>query len=378
MKEKREIQKGNRIWRPRAFCILATTLILWIWGDIAQPQATNCQVGTYDCAGQLYLYNSNIGVGTTTPNSKLDVNGLFLVSGVNTPTTGSGVSIYQSSGTGVIDSYNWGAAARNPLQLYGNPLVLQPGSGSVGIGTTSPGAQLDVAVGSVQCCATQVPNISLAQGSNANGQMSWLQFHNAGEAEAYIRLAGGGPAGGPRAGQRRLEIGDSQGVTTGLTVTGNVGIGTTNLNSRLNVSWNANNLGSAAIFGVSTGSAYAGIWGEAQGTTHIGTYGRGNDNVNSAGVQGYAGSFPGSIGVNGGAGSGADSIGVNGVGGFGTNSVGGRFASQGGGYNLKLPARNNDSVGIHIYATTVGCASGEISLAPTNTTGGQKLCVRGY
>lgn len=151
MKKNRETKKTSTLWRSRSFCILATTLILWVWGDIAQPQATSCQVGTYDCAGQLYLSNGNVGIGTT-----------------------------------------------------------------------SPGAILDVGVGSVQCCATQTPNISLAQGSNANGQMSWLQFHNSGEAEAYIRLAGGGPAGGPRAGQRRLEIGDSQNVKTGLTVTGNV------------------------------------------------------------------------------------------------------------------------------------------------------------
>ena len=69
--------------------------------------------------------------------------------------------------------------------------------------------------------------VSLAENTSVSGRPSWLQFHNAGESEAFIRLAGGGPAGSGREGIRRFEIGDSQGVSTGLTVTGNVGIGTT-------------------------------------------------------------------------------------------------------------------------------------------------------
>lgn len=81
MKDTREIKKASRIWRSRSFCILATTLILWVWGDIAQPQATSCQVGTYDCSGQLYLYNGNVGVGVTAPGEKLQVQGNMAISG---------------------------------------------------------------------------------------------------------------------------------------------------------------------------------------------------------------------------------------------------------------------------------------------------------
>jgi hypothetical protein len=172
MEEKREIQKGTLIWRSRSFCVIAVgvslwALGLWVLGAIGQTQTTACQVGVYECLGQLYLSNGNVGIGTS-----------------------------------------------------------------------APGANLDVGVGATQCCASQVPNISLAQASSTNNQMSWLQFHNAGESEAYIRLAGAGPAGSPRAGQRRLEIGDTQGALAGLTVTGNVGIGTTNPIEKLQVAGN--------------------------------------------------------------------------------------------------------------------------------------------
>lgn len=94
-------------------------------------------------------------------------------------------------------------------------------AGRVGIGTAAPAAQLDIrANGADPCCApgTVTPNISLSQLTNSTGQMSWIQFHNNGESEAYIRLSGGG--GGARAGYRRIEIGDNQGVGTGLRTSG--------------------------------------------------------------------------------------------------------------------------------------------------------------
>jgi hypothetical protein len=62
----------------------------------------------------------------------------------------------------------------------------------------------------------------LAEKPAGTGRRAWLQFHNQDEAEAYIRLAGGGPAGSGRDGPRRFEIGDNQGVTTDLKISGNV------------------------------------------------------------------------------------------------------------------------------------------------------------
>src|SRR3712207_5509602 len=94
---------------------------------------------------------------------------------------------------------------------------------NVGIGMTTPGAKLDVTgSGLPQCCAPVLPTVSLSEDSAGTNRQAWLQFHNGGEAEAFIRLAGAGSAGSGREGQRRLEIGDNQGVGTDLIVTGNI------------------------------------------------------------------------------------------------------------------------------------------------------------
>jgi len=193
-----------------------------------------------------YYNNGNVGIGTDSPGAKLHVkaSGSSIVKSEG----GTGYGSFYAVGGGTnasylflgnaggeksrISSFNDGTLMFSNTTSATERMRITP-SGNVGIGTTNPGAKLDVGEGSSQCCASQTPNISLAQASNSNGKMSWLQFHNSGESEAYIRLAGGGT--GIRAGQRRLEIGDSQGVSTGLTVTGNVGIGTVSPDQKLQV-----------------------------------------------------------------------------------------------------------------------------------------------
>ena len=221
----------------------ATSSALWIDAQANAPILLNA--GT----------TGNVGIGTTSPSYKLDANGnirattsvtafaggaqgyVGMVAG--TATNPGYVQWYRPDATTRIAYIGWGTSGANNLNLtLENGANFAVNGGNVGIGISTPGAMLDVANGSLQCCATQTPNISLAQQSSVNGYMSWLQFHNSGEAEGYIRLAGGA-ASGIRSGQRRFEIGDSQSVGTSLTVTGNIGIGTTSPGYKLHVAGTA-------------------------------------------------------------------------------------------------------------------------------------------
>ncbi len=108
----------------------------------------------------------NFGIGTTTPTSKLEVAGVPLSS-----TPGFKIS---NSGTGqTLDMGLWygGATTNGWINANGGPLLLQPGGGNVGIGTTSPTSLLNVA------------GNALFQGANSvyqNGAYSTLDTRAAG------------------------------------------------------------------------------------------------------------------------------------------------------------------------------------------------------
>jgi hypothetical protein len=170
----------------------------------------------------------DVGIGTPTPDAKLTIqkdegNGQFSsrpaqirIHGHTNPNNKLELGYDTVGNFAVIGALTEMVAWRN--------IILANNGGNVGIGTTAPGAKLDISGsgGANQCCAPVRPTLSLAEASSAQNRQAWLQFHNGGEAEAYIRLAGGGPAGSGREGERRLEIGDSQGVNTGLTVQGDI------------------------------------------------------------------------------------------------------------------------------------------------------------
>jgi hypothetical protein len=109
----------------------------------------------------------------------------------------------------------------------GNVHVME---GNMGVGTETPGARLNVVGKSLfsrdnagECCGSD-ETIAIAEVSNSTGRESSISFHNGGEAEAFIRLRGGG--GGVRAGQRRFFFGDNQNSATTLQIQGLTGTGT--------------------------------------------------------------------------------------------------------------------------------------------------------
>ena len=85
---------------------------------------------------------SNVGIGTTVPQGALDVDG-GSGSGVAVRQTGAPSSSFTLAGLylGGTGSYGWLQASGSSSN---NPLVFNSNGGNVGIGTTVPGAKLDV------------------------------------------------------------------------------------------------------------------------------------------------------------------------------------------------------------------------------------------
>ena len=82
------------------------------------------------------LKNGNVGIGTTSPSQKLDVNGTIQTTGFKLPTGAGAGKVLTSDANGVA---TW--AASTGWTLTGTDLTT---TGNVGIGTTTPGATLDI------------------------------------------------------------------------------------------------------------------------------------------------------------------------------------------------------------------------------------------
>lgn len=139
--------------------------------------------------GPIYFTGGNVGIGPTAPANKLDIG-----SGAFTALPGIAAAVSNTSGNSVLSLGQSMTARGRLVWVYnaseasgymalgnpgGQPLVLQDGSGNVGIGTTSPQQLLHVGTGAIEVngaststtYASRVPSVIF---SRADIPTSWL------------------------------------------------------------------------------------------------------------------------------------------------------------------------------------------------------------
>jgi hypothetical protein len=274
--------------------------------------------------GNSYFNGGNVGIGTTSPSSKLHVNagsaridgGSYNLTVDHGAGSGSAGVVLQSTGSNLpfvrwTDGTNINAGIRgtsaNALKFQTNGFndrMTIDGSGNVGIGTNSPGAKLELAGSSGELLklndssATGNPYISFFQ---ANTRRSYIQHVDSGNNLTLTSEYGG----------IRFMTGTGGTETEKMIInsTGNVGIGTTSPEARLDVA----SAGNAIQIRRSNG--YASIKANSDNSGHLIL-----DSYNSSGavfLQHYVGgnvymvSGGGSVGI--GTTSPADKLHVNGT-----------------------------------------------------------------
>ncbi len=221
----------------------------------------------------IMLASGNFGIGTTNPQSKLDVNGDINISG-NGVLKMDGVTLVENNNNGGdADLYyncrvirnttrtdgmwiNYNSSGNNAadLRFYANGnserVRIKADTGNVGIGTTSPTAKLHLNDSPVDSTIYYIPNSTTSTYTHFDKSIQFSRTNT--YRNFYIGLLGnntnngnvlafGGDGGGgsdPNIGMTldsngRLDIGSLGG---GLNVVGNVGFGTTSPTGKLHIS----------------------------------------------------------------------------------------------------------------------------------------------
>jgi hypothetical protein len=236
-------------------------------GSIASP-GSNTQV-LYNNSGVIsansgFVYNSgNVGINTTSPTSKLTVNGNTHIIGSGTPGSGAGMELQYSSNTSYIGSYDRDSSVYRNLFFYSADTIFENGgtermritsAGNVGIGTSGPSARLFISAPALGTSAGDYSLNSIHYNINSNAEeleiksvreasgndwtyggkriqlridstyMGYMQFNGYGN-NYGISFGTGGTTSAPGNVTERMRI------TNG----GNVGIGTTSPQGKLSV-----------------------------------------------------------------------------------------------------------------------------------------------
>lgn len=212
--------------------------------SIKQRIVGNGDIGLYDntnSATRLYINNlGNVGIGTTSPTEKLEINGGNLKINSAAPYLDLSSTQTGTPSWKIYNSYNVvGDFAIVGGSSISNKFNIQP-SGNVGIGTTSPEAKLDV-VGKGKFGSSTVSGIAYANGlqiHNTAGQATGLHIWQDSVGSSHI---------GYRASDSNLYIVNaySDGLITNpaaiaLDTAGRVGIGTSSPGKELDIAVSPN------------------------------------------------------------------------------------------------------------------------------------------
>ena len=198
----------------------------------ADTADTWVDLGIRSTAGtQLYLKtDGNVGIGTDSPQTKLEVNGGLVKIVENSNTAFYGGDYVRVFGTQSYGFRNSAGSAIAQISLTGNSYF---NGGNVGIGTTSPDSKLEVAGGSTGIRLSNVGD----SGAYDSVEMTYNGY-NSGTPEMKFR-----PTQTPGSGivNSYFRFINSNGSSTtannnaNVTIDGNVGIGTNSPNAKLHI-----------------------------------------------------------------------------------------------------------------------------------------------
>jgi len=203
---------------------------------------------------RLQTATDKVGIGTTSPNAKLEINGNNSEEGLRVAWGSTYPTLYgefKHSGSGglKINANAGGGWADMSLQTDGTTRLFIESGGNIGIGTTTPGVKLQVIGGTDAAAGTQNSGYQIIGSSTAS--------HIAIDDNEIMQKASGTTAG-------KLYIQNDGGVTA---FGGNVGIGTGSPGAKLEVN------GDLKVTGAYTGAfprpAYNSGWIAINPNTHL-------------------------------------------------------------------------------------------------------------
>ena len=143
-------------------------------GSIEARNTGNTVTNFISTSGNSYFNGGNVGIGVTTPYGKLDVGGNIRLQSANRIYfAGTGSIPYWTAGVDDTTNNNFVIGGQSYYSGDRDILLTPANNGNVGIGTTSPNANLEVSkVGTAEVRITGAPNSGSTYGGTSN---LWLR-----------------------------------------------------------------------------------------------------------------------------------------------------------------------------------------------------------